>query len=36
MPRGAQAHHVLVDGIHMGKYFAELQTLLDYPEKTLA
>jgi chloramphenicol O-acetyltransferase type A len=36
MPLGAQAHHAVVDGIHMGQYFAEVQSLLDQPEKTLA
>ncbi|MGD8822203.1 MAG: CatA-like O-acetyltransferase, partial [Anaerolineales bacterium] len=35
MPLGAQAHHAVVDGIHMGAYFAEVQTLLDQAEKIL-
>ena len=35
MPLGAQAHHAVVDGIHMGKFFAEVQGLLDRPDEVL-
>jgi chloramphenicol O-acetyltransferase type A len=35
MPLGAQAHHAVVDGIHMGNYFAEVQALLDRAEEVL-
>lgn len=35
MPPEAQAHHAVVDGIHMGNFFAEVQALLDRAEKTL-
>jgi chloramphenicol O-acetyltransferase type A len=36
MPLGAQAHHAVVDGIHMGKYFAEVQALLDKAKEVLS
>jgi chloramphenicol O-acetyltransferase type A len=31
MPLDVQGHHGLMDGIHMGRYFAQLQEYLDYP-----
>ena len=35
LPLSVQAHHALVDGIHVGKYFNMLQEILDKPEKYL-
>lgn len=32
MPFAIQAHHGLVDGLHMGEYFEKLQSFLDSPE----
>jgi len=32
LPFNVQAHHALVDGIHMGRYFAEVQDLLHHPD----
>ena len=29
MPLSVQAHHALIDGRHMGKYFEKTQELLD-------
>ncbi|RME51569.1 MAG: chloramphenicol acetyltransferase, partial [Caldilineae bacterium] len=29
MPVSVQAHHALMDGLHAGRYFQRLQTLLD-------
>ena len=34
MPLGVQAHHALVDGVHVGKYFMRIQELLDEFEKS--
>jgi len=31
MPLSVQAHHAVVDGIHIGKYFQHIQGLLDEP-----
>jgi chloramphenicol O-acetyltransferase type A len=31
MPLGVQAHHALMDGLHMGKFYAEVQYSLDHP-----
>lgn len=31
MPLGVQGHHALMDGIHMGKYYASVQAYLDQP-----
>ena len=31
MPLGVQAHHALMDGIHVGKYYAEVQAYLHEP-----
>jgi chloramphenicol O-acetyltransferase type A len=33
MPLSVQAHHALMDGIHMGRYFTLVQEYLDCPEK---
>ncbi len=35
MPLSVQAHHALVDGIHMGRYFAEMQDYLLEPGAVL-
>ena len=32
MPFSVQAHHGLMDGLHVGRYYATLQDLLDRPE----
>jgi chloramphenicol O-acetyltransferase type A len=32
MPVSVQAHHALVDGVHMGRYFEIMQEYLDHPE----
>ena len=33
LPLSVQAHHSLVDGDHIGRYFIKIQELLDYPER---
>ncbi|MEN8241933.1 MAG: chloramphenicol acetyltransferase [Chloroflexota bacterium] len=35
MPLGVQAHHALMDGVHMGRYYQKVQTYLDQPELAL-
>jgi chloramphenicol O-acetyltransferase type A len=35
MPLGAQAHHALVDGVHFGKFYAQVQDYLDGPDFVL-
>lgn len=32
MPLSAQAHHALVDGVHMGRLYEKVQALFDEPE----
>jgi chloramphenicol O-acetyltransferase type A len=32
MPLSVQAHHALMDGIHMGKYYEKVQDYLTHPE----
>jgi chloramphenicol O-acetyltransferase type A len=32
MPLGVQGHHALIDGIHVGKFYAEVQAYLQQPE----
>jgi chloramphenicol O-acetyltransferase type A len=32
MPLSVQAHHALVDGVHMGFYFEFMQDYLGHPE----
>ncbi len=32
MPLAVQAHHALMDGLHVGRYYAAVQELLDRPE----
>jgi chloramphenicol O-acetyltransferase type A len=31
MPLAVQAHHALMDGIHMARYYSEVQSLMDNP-----
>ncbi|MBN1120562.1 MAG: chloramphenicol acetyltransferase [Anaerolineae bacterium] len=31
MPLGVQAHHALMDGLHMGRFYQEVQSYLDDP-----
>lgn len=33
MPLSVQAHHALVDGIHVARYFQQFQVLLEHPER---
>lgn len=35
MPLSVQGHHAVMDGLHVGRYYAELQALLDWPEDYL-
>jgi len=35
MPLSVQAHHALMDGIHMGRFYAKVQEYLDYPGSIL-
>lgn len=35
LPLSVQAHHALVDGMHVGQYFIAIQELLDNPERYL-
>lgn len=35
MPLAVQGHHALMDGIHMGKFYAEVQDYLHYPVSVL-
>jgi chloramphenicol O-acetyltransferase type A len=35
MPLSVQGHHALMDGIHMGKFYAEVQDYLHHPEFVL-
>lgn len=35
MPLGVQGHHALIDGIHIGKFYAELERYLKHPESIL-
>ena len=32
MPLSVQGHHALMDGVHVGKYYEQLQTLLNHPD----
>lgn len=36
MPVSIEAHHALADGLHVGRFFEQLQKLLDRPEPALA
>lgn len=35
MPLSVQAHHALMDGLHMGRFFAEVQEYLHHPDVVL-
>ncbi len=35
MPLSVQVHHALMDGLHAGRYFVQVQELLDDPEQLL-
>jgi len=35
MPLSVQGHHALMDGLHMGRYYAEVQEYLHEPEFVL-
>jgi chloramphenicol O-acetyltransferase type A len=35
MPLGVQGHHALIDGVHVGKFYAEVQDYLQQPEVML-
>jgi chloramphenicol O-acetyltransferase type A len=35
MPLSVQGHHALMDGVHMGKYYTEVQDYLDHPAGVL-
>jgi len=35
MPLSVQAHHALMDGIHMGRFYEKLQVYLEHPEVEL-
>lgn len=35
MPLSVQAHHALVDGVHVGRYYERIQAYLDEPESFL-
>jgi chloramphenicol O-acetyltransferase type A len=35
MPLSVQGHHALMDGIHMGRFYAEVQDYLDHPSLVL-
>lgn len=35
LPLSVQAHHALMDGLHVGKYFNHLQEMLDHPEESI-
>jgi chloramphenicol O-acetyltransferase type A len=35
MPLGVQGHHALIDGVHVGKFYAEIQDYLQQPEVIL-
>jgi chloramphenicol O-acetyltransferase type A len=36
MPLSVQAHHALMDGVHLGKYYALFQEYLDQPDQLLS
>jgi chloramphenicol O-acetyltransferase type A len=35
MPLGVQVHHALMDGVHVGRYYAQVQDYLDAPDVVL-
>ncbi|TLN02146.1 chloramphenicol acetyltransferase, partial [bacterium] len=36
MPVAVQAHHALLDGLHVGRYYQRIQELFDHPEAFLS
>ncbi len=35
MPLGAQGHHALIDGLHIGRFYQQIETYLEQPERLL-
>jgi chloramphenicol O-acetyltransferase type A len=35
LPLSVQGHHALMDGLHLGRYFEQVQALLEHPEYLL-
>ncbi len=35
LPLSIQAHHALMDGVHAGRYYEQIQVLMNNPEKYL-
>jgi chloramphenicol O-acetyltransferase type A len=35
MPLSVQGHHALMDGLHVGRYYEQVQAYLDEPELML-
>ncbi len=35
MPLSVQVHHALMDGVHLGRYYAQVQAYLDQPERLM-
>ncbi len=35
MPLNVQAHHALMDGVHMGRFYTEVQDYLHHPDLVL-
>jgi chloramphenicol O-acetyltransferase type A len=35
MPLGVQAHHALMDGVHVGRFYETVQDYLDQPDAVL-
>jgi chloramphenicol O-acetyltransferase type A len=36
MPLSVQGHHALVDGVHVGRFNAQVQSYLNHPDSILA
>ncbi|MGD1993488.1 MAG: chloramphenicol acetyltransferase [Anaerolineae bacterium] len=36
MPLNAQAHHAVMDGLHMGRFYEKVQDYLDHPDPVLS
>jgi chloramphenicol O-acetyltransferase type A len=35
LPLSVQVHHALLDGVHLGRYYTQVQAYLDHPERLL-
>jgi chloramphenicol O-acetyltransferase type A len=35
LPLGVQGHHALIDGVHIGRFYREIETYLQEPELIL-